>query len=854
VNGRENPWPGTGAHAREQWSEFVDAMPDAVIVYDADLRYVALNRAAAEIYGCSPGELIGHTREQIVGLDEQAPRMREALAGSQPMVALNEVSTAAGRRIFETIYQRYQSGAGPVYLIGVAREITASRKQALLNEERLRSLFENNLDGIGVVDPTGIITNVNDAALSLLGYERSDLVGKPFAALFDPADVPRLWESFERSLRGEPLRIEARPRSKDGGYVELECTGSPVLSDGEVVGVYCALTDISARKRAERALQRQHQRIRELYLCATESNTTGDEQVRRTLELGCRMLGMETAAIYDMQSGTTIAVSAPGVAAGELVIAERLARAAMAAPDGLALDDPGGSGELLGAGDGTTFAAFVGVPVDVAGARFGSLCLATTTPREAQFEAADRDVVQLMGVLVGAEIERGRARLHLRSLAYYDALTGLPNRVLLKEQLEAALAAGRESGHRSAVLFLDLDRFKDVNDTFGHALGDRLLQLAAERITGCVRSSETVARMGGDEFIVVMPAIRQTVEATALAERLLRAIDQPFSIAGHEQYTTTSIGVALAPLHGTDSETLIKNADIAMYRAKDRGRNTYVLFAPELDRNTSLRVSNEQGMRRALEREEFTTFFQPILDAREGKIHGVEALARWQHPVLSLLRPDAFIATAETNGLIVRIGEVVLEEACRQVRAWHQAGFGDLHLAVNLSARQLHDNALVASLAAILERTGFPPHLLELEIAESAAMADAEATVRVMGDLKATGARTVLDDFGTGYSSLEYLRRFPLDGIKVDRSFVSGIGARRDDEAIVRAVVAMAHALGLQVVAAGVETAEQVEFLRRENCDRLQGHYYAAASPADLCDRYLRAWTSNVAGQAAAGP
>jgi len=999
VSDRDNPWHGNGSRDEPRppsdvrsWSQFVDAVADAIIVYDANLHYVALNRAAADIYGYAPAELLGRSRDEVVGNDEHTPRMREALLTGRPIVVLNEVPTASGRRTFETIYQPHRGmNGGDAYLIGVARELSTSRerrereaqrressevdpcsalrgsaqrggvirfdddwrivawsrgaqdifgwassevvgrrlsdvrlvhdddvaavvarlarttedaplsdlqqnvhrdgramdclwvtsrlehenvggflsvvqdvtdaevnrKNALLNEERLRSLFEDSPDGIGAVNREGIITEINDAALVLTGYARGEVVGRPFAAFFDEADLPPLLESFERSLQGEPQRIEARPHAKDGSYLDLEFTGSPIFSDGEVVGVYVALKDISAQRHAESALQRQHERIRELYLCATASNTSSEEQIRRTLELGCRMLGLDLAAIYDAQgSGTiTVSVDVRGVRQADgATISERLCRTAMAAPDGLAVEN-GSRSALLAAGDGeTALSAFIGVPVDAGGIRFGSLCFAATAARQNPFEPADRDLVALIGVLIGAEIERGRARLHLRSLAYYDALTGLPNRLLLRERLDAALVASAESGSKSAVLFLDLDRFKDVNDTRGHVLGDRLLQLAAERIVGCVRSSETVARMGGDEFIVVMPSIRETNEAIELTERLLLAIDAPFAIAEQEQYTTTSIGIAVGPDDGTDSDTLIKNADIAMYRAKDRGRNTYVLFSPEFDRSMSLRVSNEQGMRRAIERGEFRTYFQPVVDVQAGKIHGVEALARWQHPALSILRPESFISNAEENGLIVRLGEVVLEDACRQVLAWHAAGLRDLHLSVNLSARQFREPQLLELIGAILERTGFPARLLEIEVAEAVAMADAETSVGIMRELKAAGVRVLVDNFGTGYSSLGYLGRFPLDGIKVDRSFIGGIGTDRDQETIVRTMIGIAHTLRLDVVAEGVETADQVEFLRRERCERLQGHFYAPALPAVGCERYLRAWSALVTEEVAAGP
>ena len=454
----------------------------------------------------------------------------------------------------------------------------SSRNEAQLNADRLHSLFDQNPNGVGVVDPSGIIVDLNAAALGIFGCERSRIVGRPFSDFFHADDVPALWEAFRRTLEGSSQRVEARAVG-DGRGAELECGGSPIVSDGNVIGVYVTLTDISARKSAERALQHQHERIRELYLCAAAANASSDEQTRRTLLLGCRMLNMEAATIYDLETGTTVHAWSTGDDDVALV-PEFLGRAAAMSNDGLLLN---AGADLLGQAH-SPLKAFVGVPVDVEGTRFGALCFATTRPLEQRLEAPDLDLVQLMALLVGAEIERGRARIHLRSLAYFDPLTNLPNRLLLKERLDAALAAGNaESGWMLAVLFLDLDRFKDVNDTLGHTVGDRLLQLAADRIVGCTRSSETVARMGGDEFIVFMPAIKAARDAVRLAERLLRAVATPFSIDGREQHTTTSIGLAIAPQDGDDSITLIKNADIAMYRAKDLGRNTFALFSPELD-------------------------------------------------------------------------------------------------------------------------------------------------------------------------------------------------------------------------------------------------------------------------------
>jgi diguanylate cyclase (GGDEF)-like protein len=600
-------------------------------------------------------------------------------------------------------------------------------------------------------------------------------------------------------------------------------------------------SDIS---RNEEMLRTQHERIRALYLIAAQ-NAGSEAQIKATLELGCKLLGMELGTILEMDRpgfAYTVDRRLDELEVPPAEIPERICRLTIATNGALTLDTLQGIPYFGEPQQGEPrIGSFIGAPIDVAGQRYGSLNFASIEPRKEPLEAADRDLVQLMTVLIGGAVERTRVRSHLRSLAYFDSLTGLPNRLLLRERLIEALADENATRHACAVLFLDLDRFKDSNDTLGHVAADRLLQMVSERLTACVRGGDTVARIGGDEFVVLLVHPNGVDHVVSVAQRLLRAFDAPFNIGGIEQYMTTSVGIAVAPNDGTDAETLIKHADIAMYKAKERGRNTFALFTPELNAAVNARLNQEKSLRKAIEREEFIVHYQPIVDLRTQRAHGVEALVRWNHPVLGILGPESFIPGAEAGGLIIQLGEQILRQACGQAQAWRDAGCENLHLAVNLSARQFHGLSLSTQVRAALAESRFPAELLELEITESAAMTDTAHSIDIMRELRRLGSRIALDDFGTGYSSLSYLRRFPVDAVKIDRSFVRNIMRDGEDKTIVRAVIGMAHNLGLAVIAEGVETDEQVEFLRREGADRAQGYIFSPPRPAEEIGAYLDA-------------
>jgi diguanylate cyclase (GGDEF)-like protein/PAS domain S-box-containing protein len=440
----------------------------------------------------------------------------------------------------------------------------------------------------------------------------------------------------------------------------------------------------------------------------------------------------------------------------------------------------------------------------------------------------DREGRATGAVIVFRDVSAARAMaLQLAHSAEHDFLTGLPNRMLLNDRVTQAITLAPRHMKKVAILFMDLDGFKHINDSLGHPIGDKLLQSIAKRLVECVRGSDTVSRQGGDEFVVLLSEVAQSEDAAISAVRLLQAVAEAHSIDQHDLHVTTSIGVSVYPDDGVDAETLIKNADTAMYQAKENGRQSYQFFKPAMNTRAVERQSIEENLRRALEREEFSLHYQPKIDLRKGEITGAEALLRWTHPVRGPVSPAQFIPVAEDCGLILSIGNWVLGEACRQARAWQDAGLAFGTVAVNISAMEFRNEHFLEGVFKILNDTGLNPRSLELELTESVLMKRAEATESILKTLRARGVQVAVDDFGTGYSSLSYLRRLPIDALKIDQSFVRQITTVADDTTIVTAVIGMGRSLNLRVVAEGVETQEQLAFLQAHECDEAQGYYFS---------------------------
>jgi diguanylate cyclase (GGDEF)-like protein len=448
-------------------------------------------------------------------------------------------------------------------------------------------------------------------------------------------------------------------------------------------------------------------------------------------------------------------------------------------------------------------------------------------------------VTRMSGVTMDID-ERKQAEERIHFLAYSDALTGLPNRRLLQDRLTQALASARRQKGRVALLFLDLDKFKNINDSLGHAVGDLLLQEVAGRLKNATRELDTVARVGGDEFLIVLTGLKDVTDAAVAAERLMDATIGEYTIQGHALNITCSLGISIFLEHGTDAETLIKNADTAMYSAKEGGRNGFRFFTEDINAQAVERLTLENSLQMALQRKELFLMYQPQVDIASGKIVGLEALLRWQHPELGLVPPDKFIRIAENCGLIVPIGEWVLWTACSQARKWQEDHLPAVRVAVNVSAVQFRRQGFCEQVRTVLRETGLPPQYLELELTESLLLADADVNLSVIQELKAMGLTLAIDDFGTGYSSFNYLKQFRVSRLKIDSSFIRDVAANPDDAAITAAIISMAKSLHLKVIAEGVENEVQMTFLREHRCDEIQGYYFSKPLAVDKVSDKLR--------------
>ena len=441
-------------------------------------------------------------------------------------------------------------------------------------------------------------------------------------------------------------------------------------------------------------------------------------------------------------------------------------------------------------------------------------------------------------------LNASRAERHVRHLAYNDSLTGLPNRAMFMDRLGELLTQRRGEDDLLAILFLDLDRFKMVNDTLGHEMGDRLLRAAADRIVHCVRTGDLVARLGGDEFTILLENMTSPKAVATVAEKICNTLSEPFSFMGREIYISTSIGISICPQDGRDTGTLMKHADTAMFRAKEKG-GKFQFYESGMEAEVTKKLELEADLRRALEGNEIILYYQPQMDLKSRTIVGMEALVRWKHPERGMIPPNDFIPIAEETGLIIPLGELILRQACSQAQSWLNQGLKPLRVAVNLSGRQLESGDLPHKVTSILKDTGLEPGYLELEITESTVMENAEEVIPILTQLKDMGLTLAIDDFGTGYSSLSYLRRFPIDLLKIDASFVRDITRDPDDKALISGIIALAKSIRLKVLAEGVETSEQEAFLIEQECDSIQGYLISAPLEASLFEqRFLREVTN----------
>ncbi len=810
--------------------------PDPILIVDRDGFVIDVNDTARRVPDATYADAVGVHFRDLVPVERRAEHeayFEKARSGSTQQYEITAFDKAGTERFFSvTTVPLFENGSfAGVYSIlhdDTARRteqeaLAAIERERYESARRLRSLFEANPDGVIAVDRSGKIAQANPASARIGGYEVDALLGRPFESFLTEAYLSTARRHFATAIAGEGCSFAVECYRIDGSTVPLDITLIPQYGGENIVGVYAVLQDITLRRDAQERARIQAQRLRDLYAIAS---AIGDPLVGivEALRLGCRVFEAEIGVVIDTTGRVPRIEASASTSPTDEIDRDVVA---------LALQSRGSGSD---ASPTITRDALV-VPIDVAGERFGAAIFSRIS-RNRPFTETDAEFLGLVAALLQNFIERSRVRIHLQRMAYVDVLTGLPNGSGFRERLRAAIEAAPLRMQRVAVLFFGLDRFKDINETLGHRLGDRLLQAVGTRIEGLFASIGAVARMGGDEFAIVIQDAGSNDRLRDLAEQIIAAIEEPFALDDFEQFLSASIGIAVYPEDGTDGDALVKNADIAMSRAKDRGRGGFYFYNATLESPILMRLSQERLLRRALDRNEFLVYYQPQIDLADGRIVGLEALVRWQPPGSGVIEPGHFIPSAEISGLIVHLGRWVLESAALQAAAWVKR-FGPLRIAVNLSARQLHHRHLRQEVLGALDISGLDPQLLELEITESVAMTDVEHAISIVRDLKGAGIRTAIDDFGTGYSSLAYLRRFAFDVLKIDGSFVDGIGNEREDETIVKTLVGMAHSLGLETVAEGVEHAKQAQFLRDYGCRFAQGFLYRPPLPASAIDEIL---------------
>ncbi|MGC2518185.1 MAG: PAS domain S-box protein [Burkholderiales bacterium] len=842
----------------------MDNSADMIVLIDrAAMRFVDVNETACKLLGYSREELLTMGPQDVLPMTrEELERAYDALvANPSPETVTVHTGMKSHYRCkdgslipFESMRRVLRSG--DTYIVVVVsrdiRERIASEEQLRNSERRFRALIENSSDAIIVVDAGGAVKYGSPASVRILGYGRGERDGRGVSELVDPADLAVWDQRLQESLNapGAGIPFECRVRHKNGSLRTIDGVLNNRISDPAVGGIIVNYHDVTQHKQAEQKVrvQAEQQRLIAEFGRQALASFALDQVLAGAVDLVVRTLGTDFGEMLELDAGDPTSLRC---------------RAGIGWPDSwkdrpVARIDPGshvayilsnrepliiedyGSETRFSPSPLLKYGVRSGIQVPIIGAKTVLGLLGVHTQQLHDFSADEVSFMETMANILAVAIERKHSEQQVAYLAQFDTLTGLPNRHLFHDRLAQGMALSKRNDWSMAVLFIDLDRFKLVNDTLGHSAGDKLLKEAATRLGQCIRGSDTVGRLGGDEFAAILLELGKPGDAGLVADKIANVLARPFGLDGKETYVTASIGITLYPSDGDSAETLIMNADTAMYRAKEQGRNNYQYFTREMNERSLHRVQMEAALRQALERDEFRLHYQPKTEIATGTICGFEALLRWEHPEKGLVLPSVFIPVLEDTGLIVPVGEWVLRTACAQLKAWQDAGLRAPAIAVNLSARQFQQQNLDATVRRILQETGVDSRLLELEITESLLMNDPEGAARTLRSLKGSGVTLAVDDFGTGYSSLGYLKRFPLDTLKIDRTFIRDISTNADDATLTLAIINLAHNLRLNVVAEGVETEAQLDFLALHACDQMQGFYFSRPVPADECARMLR--------------
>jgi diguanylate cyclase (GGDEF)-like protein/PAS domain S-box-containing protein len=830
-------------------SPFAGIEGTAMAVLDAELGLLRLHGTAWVELGVDPDAAVGQPVQALIPANVLAtalPKFRAVLRGERCSFSL----PLSERLVHWVTAVPLRQGSGPVEgVLAVSWDQTASRRA----EELYRVIAENSTDIVTRHDADGHYLYASTSMESAMGWEPEALAGMSCFDLIHPEDLERAASALRGGLaRAEVVTVDYRFRKRDGTYVWVETIARavPVWGSHGLMEFQCSSRDVTARRRAEGELGRrlaQQSAVARLGEMALQ-RTDLDALQREACRLVTETLDVELAYALEHRGGARMRVRAAhgwpdGTLPSEFEVSsfggpspgDRYAAGAVVIDD--LPNDTSLRALPLRANDVVSTAT---VLIGERGAPVGLLGVHSRSRR--RFGPEDVDFLHTVAHVIAGAIDRVRAEERIRHDALHDALTGLPNRTLLLDRLRIALARAERDGTRIAVLFLDLDRLKVLNDSLGHQAGDELLRAVGPRLQCVLRPADTLARFGGDEFGVLIEGVLDEQDALRVAERIVAAFEAPFEIDGEHRHGSISVGVVVTdPARGSEAGDLLSNADAAMYRAKELGRGRAELFDAGLRDRITARLRLEQDLRRALDGEgRLWLAYQPVWALPDRRLAGVEALLRWDHPRRGNIEPSQFIPVAEESGLIVELGERVLREACCEIarlRACTPAT--ELKLTVNVSARQMGSPEIVDTVASALTETGLPATALALEITEGLLLEETPATVQTIEAIQQLGVRLILDDFGTGYSSLRYVQRYPLQGLKIDRAFVAGLGNDgAGDGAIVKAIVGMAHGLGMYVVPEGVETEAQLIVLERLGCDFAQGFHLARP----LAPAQLEAW------------
>ncbi len=803
----------------------VENANDAILVTEAEPfeepgpRIVYVNETFTRMTGYTLEDVKGKTPRILQGPNtdpEPRRKIREALElwkpvrvellnyrkdGTEFWVELNIVPVADDRGWY-------------THWVSVQRDVTERKQEEEArrrSEEAFRAaLDEQASDVVLIVEPDGIVSYGSPSLGNTLGYRPEEVAGTAVSLYVHPDDLADALEAFGDVLDGPGMGskpIGLRARHKDGTWRHFEAVGTNMLDDPGVNGVVVNAWDVTGRKLIEDELK-----LRDRAIAASSNGIVITDPNRPDNPIIYVNQKFEQITGYGAEE--TVGQNCRFLAAGDRE-QPGVDELRLAIQEGREWSGPLRNYKK----DGTPF--------------WNELYIAPVRDEKGR-------IVNFIGVQKDVT-ERKVLEEKLAHQAFHDPLTDLPNRSLFLDRVDHALKRAERRGDRVAVLFMDLDNFKVVNDSLGHEVGDELLIAVAGRLRSCLRPADTAARLGGDEFVVLLEDVEDPEDATRVAVRVGEAIRAPFRAGRHDLFVTTSVGVALGEGDGESAGDLLRNADLAMYRAKDGGKNSYAIFEPLMNEKALKRLGMEAELRRALEKKELRVYYQPKVSIRTGRILAQEALVRWEHPERGLISPAEFVPLAEETGLIIPLGRWVLEQSCRQLGEWQRLYPSDppLGMSVNLSAAQFKRPDLGSSVAEVLRQTGLDPHTLILEITESMMVEDVGAALATLKELKSLGIKIAVDDFGTGYSSLSYLKHFPVDFLKIDRSFVAGLGRDPKDEGLVAASIELAHALKLEVVAEGVETEGQLERLRTLGCDMAQGFYFQKPSPEDTVSESL---------------